>query len=164
MPVARILVVHGPNLNLLGTREQRIYGQTPLAEIDQTLDQYAQKAGHRIEFFQSNHEGALVDYIQQHGVQADMLIINPAAYTHTSVAIRDAILAVHLPVIEVHLSNVYQREAFRRQSYLTDIVVGQVAGFGPHSYVLALAAACHLLQQQAEMVRREEGNRGALHE
>jgi 3-dehydroquinate dehydratase II len=152
MLVARILVVHGPNLNVLGTREQQIYGQTSLAEIHQTLSQYAQKAGHSIECFQSNHEGALVDYIQQHGVQADMLIINPAAYTHTSVAMRDAILAVRLPVIEVHLSNVYQRE---------DIAVGQVAGFGPHSYVLALAAACHLLRQQAETVAQEGGNRGA---
>jgi 3-dehydroquinate dehydratase-2 len=161
MLVARILVVHGPNLNLLGTREQQIYGQTSLAEINQTLGQYAQKAGHSIECFHSNHEGALVEYIQQHGVQADMLIINPAAYTHTSVAIRDAILAVSLPVIEVHLSNVYRREAFRRQSYLTDIAVGQVAGFGPHSYVLALAAACHLLHQQAETVAQEGENRGA---
>jgi 3-dehydroquinate dehydratase II len=149
MLVARILVVHGPNLNLLGTREQQIYGQTSLAEIQQTLGQYAQEAGHSIECFQSNHEGALVDYIQQHGAHADMLILNPAAYTHTSVAIRDALLAVRLPVIEVHLSNVYQREAFRRQSYLSDIAVGQVAGFGPHSYMLAVMAACHLLRQQA---------------
>ena len=160
--MARILVVHGPNLNLLGTREQHIYGQTSLAEIHQTLAQSAQQAGHSIEFFQSNHEGALVDYLQQHGAQADMLIINPAAYTHTSVAMRDAILAMRLPVIEVHLSNVYRREAFRRQSYLTDITVGQVAGFGPRSYVLALAAACHLLRQQAETVAQEGGNSGAL--
>jgi 3-dehydroquinate dehydratase-2 len=164
MLVARILVVHGPNLNMLGTREQQIYGRTSLAEIDQMLGQGAQKAGHTIEFFQSNHEGALVDYIQQHGAQADMLIINPAAYTHTSIALRDAILAVSRPVIEVHLSNVHRREAFRRQSYLADIAVGQVVGFGPHSYMLALAAACHLLCQQAETVAQEGGNRGVLRE
>jgi 3-dehydroquinate dehydratase-2 len=109
------------------------------------LCQAAQQQGHTLEFFQSNHEGALVDWLQQHGAQADVLLINPAAYTHTSIAIRDAILAVGLPVIEVHLSNIYQREPFRHQSYLTDIAVGQVAGFGPHSYVLAFEAACHLL-------------------
>ena len=145
--MACILVVHGPNLNLLGTRERQIYGQTSLAEINQMLGQSAQRAGHTLECFQSNHEGALVDCLQQRGAQADVLIINPAAYTHTSIAIRDAILAVGIPTIEVHLSNIHQREPFRRQSYLADIAVGQVAGFGPHSYVLALEAACHVLRQ-----------------
>ena len=145
--MACILVVHGPNLNLLGTRERQIYGQTSLAEINQMLGQSAQRAGHTLECFQSNHEGALVDCIQQRGAQADVLIINPAAYTHTSIAIRDAILAVGIPMIEVHLSNIHRREPFRRQSYLADIAVGQVAGFGPHSYVLALEAACHVLRQ-----------------
>ena len=146
--MARILVMHGPNLNLLGTREPQVYGQTSLAEIDHELQQRAMAAGHELETFQSNHEGALVDCIQQRGTQAALLIINPGAYTHTSIAIRDAILAVGVPVIEVHLSNVYRREPFRRQSYLTDIALGQVAGFGPHSYMLALQAACHWLQQQ----------------
>ena len=152
--MARILVMHGPNLNLLGTREPQIYGQTLLAEIDQELRQRAMAAGHELETFQSNHEGALVDCIQQRGMQAALLIINPGAYTHTSIAIRDAILAVGVPVIEVHLSNIYRREPFRRQSYLTDIALGQVAGFGPHSYMLALQAACHWLQQQESRASR----------
>ena len=152
--MARILVMHGPNLNLLGTREPQIYGQTLLAEIDQELRQRAMAAGHELETFQSNHEGALVDCIQQRGMQAALLIINPGAYTHTSIAIRDAILAVGVPVIEVHLSNIYRREPFRRQSYLTDIALGQVVGFGPHSYMLALQAACHWLQQQESRASR----------
>jgi 3-dehydroquinate dehydratase-2 len=147
--VARILVVHGPNLNLLGTRERQIYGQTTLEEINLMLQACARQAGQTLETFQANHEGALVEYIQQHGARSDCLILNPAAYTHTSVALRDAILAVGLPVIEVHLSNVYRREAFRRQSYITDIAVGQVAGFGPQSYRLAFEAACYWLQQHA---------------
>ena len=146
--MARILMIHGPNLNLLGTREPQVYGQTSLAEINQDLLQRATLAGHELETFQSNHEGALVDCIQQRGAQAALLIINPGAYTHTSVAIRDAILAVGIPVIEVHLSNVHRREPFRRQSYLADIALGQVTGFGSASYALALQAACHWLQEQ----------------
>ena len=146
--MARILVIHGPNLNLLGTREPQVYGQTSLAEINHDLLQRATGAGYELETFQSNHEGVLVDCIQQRGPQAALLIINPGAYTHTSVAIRDAILAVGIPVIEVHLSNIHRREPFRRQSYLADIALGQVVGFGPSSYVLALQAACHWLQEQ----------------
>lgn len=146
--MARILVLHGPNLNLLGTREPQVYGQMALAQIDHELQQRATAAGHEVETFQSNHEGALVDCIQQRGAQAALLIINPGAYTHTSIALRDAILAVDIPVIEVHLSNVQRREAFRRQSYLADIALGQVTGFGSASYVLALQAACHWLQAQ----------------
>ena len=146
--MARILVMHGPNLNLLGTREPQVYGQTSLAEINQDLLQRAALAGHELETFQSNHEGALVYCIQQRGTQAALLIINPGAYTHTSIALRDAILAVGIPVIEVHLSNIHRREPFRRQSYLADIALGQVVGFGPSSYVLALQAACHWLQEQ----------------
>jgi 3-dehydroquinate dehydratase-2 len=153
--VGRILVVHGPNLNLLGQRERQIYGQTSLAEIHQRLSECAQQAGHVVEMWQSNHEGELVDYVQRHGPQADILIINPAAYTHTSVAMRDAILAVNIPTIEVHLSNVHRREAFRRHSYVADIAVGQVAGFGPYSYLLALHAACHWLRQQQEAASSE---------
>lgn len=145
--MARILVIHGPNLNLLGQREQQIYGQTSLAAINQTLQECAQQAGHVLEIVQSNHEGELVDWIQQHGPHAACLIINPAAYTHTSVAIRDAILAVNIPAIEVHLSNVHRRESFRRHSYIADIARGQIAGFGPHSYLLALQAACQLVRQ-----------------
>jgi 3-dehydroquinate dehydratase-2 len=147
--VGRILVVHGPNLNLLGQRERQIYGQTSLAEINQWLSEWAQQAGHTVEIVHSNHEGELVDCIQRHGPQADILLINPAGYTHTSVAIRDAILAVNIPAIEVHLSNIHRREAFRRHSYFADITVGQIAGFGPHSYLLAFQAACQLLRQQS---------------
>jgi len=145
--MARILVIHGPNLNLLGTREPQVYGRTTLAEINQLLLQRAAAAGHVVDIVKSNHEGALVDCIQQQGVQAAVLIMNPGAYTHTSVALRDAIIGVGLPVIEVHLSNVHRREAFRRQSYLADIALGQVVGFGAESYLLALQAACHWLQQ-----------------
>ena len=148
--MGRILVIHGPNLNLLGQRERQIYGQTSLAAINQLLCECARQDGHEVEIFQSNHAGELVDYLQHRGPQADILIINPAAYTHTSVAIRDAILAVNIPAIEVHLSNVYQRESFRQHSYFADIAVGQVAGFGPHSYLLALQAACYLLQPQVD--------------
>src|SRR4030095_5713585 len=150
--MARILVMHGPNLNLLGTREPQLYGQTSLAEIDQELRQCAMAAGHELETFQSNSEGALVDYIQQRGTEAALLILNAGAYTHTSIALRDAILAVGMPVIEVHLSNVYRREPFRRQSYLADIALGQVAGFGSYSYIVALQAALHWLQQQESRV------------
>jgi 3-dehydroquinate dehydratase-2 len=140
--MGHILVIHGPNLNLLGTREPGIYGATSLPEINQRLQQDAEDAGHTLSFFQSNHEGAIVDYIQQQGAEADILIINPGAFTHTSVAIRDAILAVALPAIEVHLSNIHQREPFRHHSYFSDICIGQVVGFGPQSYRLALQAAC----------------------
>ena len=108
--MARILIAHGPNLNLLGSREQHIYGTTTLADINQNLQQEASRLGHEAECFQTNHEGALIDWIQTRGRQADMLILNPAAFTHTSVALRDAILGVSIPVIEVHLSNIYRRE------------------------------------------------------
>ena len=148
--MAHILILHGPNLNLLGTREQHIYGTVTLADINQRLCHAAAAAGHKVSIFQSNHEGELVDLIQQHGRQAAMLLINPGAYTHTSVALRDAILAVHVPVIEIHLSNIYRREAFRHQSHLTDIAVGQIAGFGPQSYLLALQAACHLVSSDGD--------------
>lgn len=140
--MGHILVIHGPNLNLLGTREPGIYGATTLPEINQRLQQEAEAAGHTLSYFQSNHEGAIVDHIQQQGAEADILIINPGAYTHTSVAIRDAILGVALPAIEVHLSNIHQREPFRHHSYFSDICIGQVVGFGPQSYSLALQAAC----------------------
>ena len=148
--MAYILVMHGPNLNLLGKRERQIYGQISLEEINAQLQREAQQKGHTLEVFQSNHEGELVDYIQQRGPRADLLIMNPAAYTHTSVALRDAILAVEIPLIEVHLSNIYQREPFRHRSYLTDIAIGQVVGFGAVSYHLALEAADHLLRRPAK--------------
>lgn len=149
--MARILVIHGPNLNLLGRREPQLYGATTLEEINHLLHQEATRAGHEVAFFQSNHEGILVDWLQQHGPTAQLLILNPAAYTHTSVALRDAILAVGIPVIEVHLSNIHRREAFRRHSYIADIALGQIAGFGPQSYLLALQAACALLQHPEKL-------------
>lgn len=140
--MGHILVIHGPNLNLLGKREPGIYGHTSLAEINRQLQEEAETAGHTLSAFQSNHEGAIVDHIQQHGPQTDILIINAGAYTHISVAIRDAILGVDLSTIEVHLSNIHQREPFRHHSYLSDISIGLVVGFGPQSYSLALQAAC----------------------
>lgn len=148
--MARILIAHGPNLNLLGSREQHIYGSTTLADINSDLEREASRLGHETEILQTNHEGVLVDWIHTHGPRADFLILNPAAFTHTSVALRDAILGVAVPVIEVHLSNIYRREPFRAHSYIADIAVGQVAGFGPHSYGLALQAAHRVLNRETE--------------
>lgn len=138
----KILVLHGPNLNLLGEREPAVYGSTTLAEIDGALGESAQEAGHTLESLQSNAEHALVERIQaaRHDGTA-FILINPAAFTHTSVAIRDALAAVRIPFIEVHLSNPHAREPFRRQSYFSDLAVGVVAGFGAHSYRYALDAA-----------------------
>lgn len=134
-----ILVLNGPNLNLLGTREPQVYGSTTLDEINAELVALAAKAGSRLECFQSNHEGALIDRIQATRIDGtDFAIINPGAFTHTSVAIRDAFAGVALPFIEVHLSNVHKREAFRHHSYLSDIAVGVIVGLGVHGYRLAL--------------------------
>jgi 3-dehydroquinate dehydratase II len=144
--MARLLVLHGPNLNLLGSREPGIYGQTALATIDADLAERATAAGHTLESFQSNAEHALVERIQSARGQADFILINPAAFTHTSVAIRDALAAVAIPFIEVHLSNPHTREPFRHTSYFSDLAVGVVAGFGPLSYGLALAAAVRRLE------------------
>lgn len=143
---ARVLVIHGPNLNLLGDREPEIYGRTSLAEIDRRLRALGRELGMSLETFQSNSEGAIVDRIQQARGRADVLVINPAAYTHTSVAIRDAVGALGVPLIEVHLSNVYRREPFRHHSTLADIAHGRIMGFGPESYMLALRAAAGLVQ------------------
>ena len=136
-----VLVVHGPNLNLLGEREPEVYGRTRLADIDRELRKQGSEFGMKVETFQSNSEGAIVDRIQQARGKAEVLIINPGAYTHTSVAIRDAILAVNVPVIEVHLSNVYRREPFRHHSTIADVAYGRIMGFGAESYSLALRAA-----------------------
>jgi 3-dehydroquinate dehydratase II len=144
--MARLLVLHGPNLNLLGTREPGIYGHTALAAIDADLADRAAAAGHGLESFQSNAEHALVDRIQAARGNVDFILINPAAFTHTSVAIRDALAAVGIPFIEVHLSNPHAREPFRHTSYFTDLAVGIVAGFGPLGYGLALTAAIRRLE------------------
>jgi 3-dehydroquinate dehydratase-2 len=140
--MAKLLVLHGPNLNLLGTREPEVYGRTTLAEIDATLRQRADAAGHALESFQSNAEHELVDRVQAAREDGTAFaLVNPAAFTHTSVALRDALAAVALPFIEVHLSNPHAREAFRRTSYFSDLAVGIVAGFGAASYRYALDAA-----------------------
>ncbi|MES2671350.1 MAG: type II 3-dehydroquinate dehydratase [Pseudomonadota bacterium] len=139
--MARLLVLHGPNLNLLGTREPGIYGNATLASIDADLAERAAAAGHALDSFQSNAEHALVDRIQAARGHVDFILINPAAFTHTSVAIRDALAAVAIPFIEVHLSNPHAREPFRHTSYFTDLAVGIVAGFGASGYGLALTAA-----------------------
>ena len=136
----RVLVVHGPNLNLLGTREPDVYGDTTLEEIDSALVAQGKAAGVEVRCFQSNHEGVLVDRIQEARAWARGILINPGGFTHTSVALRDALLAVDLPIVEVHLSNVHARESFRRHSYVSEIAVGVVTGFGPLGYRLGLTA------------------------
>jgi len=146
-PCRDILVLHGPNLNLLGSREPDTYGSVSLADIDRDLLSLADKAGYRLRSFQSNHEGELVDLVQQHGPQVAGVLINPAAYTHTSVALRDVFLAVDVPLVEVHLSNIHRRESFRHHSYLADVAVGQVMGFGAASYRLGLQALIDHLDQ-----------------
>ena len=139
---ARILVLHGPNLNLLGTREPEVYGRTTLADIHASMETRARAAGVMLESFQSNHEGELIDRVQSAREQGvGFIIINPGGYTHTSVALRDAFAAVAIPFIEVHLSNVHSRESFRKHSYFSDIAVGVIAGLGAQGYELALEAA-----------------------
>ena len=142
----RFLVLHGPNLNLLGKREQSIYGQTSLKAVNAAIARLAKQQRVRVEIRQSNVEGKLVTWIQEARRRYDAIIINPAAYTHTSVAIRDAIAGVGLPTIEVHLSNIYRREDFRHHSYVAGVAVGQISGFGPSGYLLALRAAIDHLQ------------------
>ena len=134
----KILIINGPNLNLLGTREPEIYGKTTLKDIEAELKNRAEKLNVEVECFQSNHEGEIVDKICGAKGNFDAIIINPAAYTHTSVAIRDAFAAIDIPAIEVHISNVYSREEFRHNSLIAPVVVGQIAGLGIQGYLLAL--------------------------
>ena len=136
--MGKILVMNGPNLNLLGTREPEIYGTLPLADIHERLRRRANEVGLDIEFMQSNHEGVLVDTIQRARRTVDYIILNAAAFTHYSIAIRDAIAAIDVPVIEVHLSNIHQREEFRHTSVIAPVALGQIAGFGAESYMAAL--------------------------
>lgn len=158
--MARILVLHGPNLNLLGIREPEHYGTLRLSEIDRRISDLAGKEGVAVEIFQSNSEGALVDRIQQALGKFDALVINPAAYTHTSIAIRDAILSVGIPTIEVHLSNIHSREAFRRTSLISDVVVGQVSGFGPQSYLLGFLGAIEYLRGPVQVRKGRKKGEG----
>ena len=145
----KILVLHGPNLNMLGLREPGIYGHLTLAEINQRLQDVADAAGIEIRCLQSNHEGVLVDEIQGAREWADAILINPGAYTHTSIALRDAVSAVGLPTVEVHLSNIHAREEFRHRSFIAPAALGQICGFGPNSYLLGLRALIEHLNSQA---------------
>lgn len=153
--MAKILVLHGPNLNLLGTREPEVYGHATLAEIDAELAANARASGSELASFQSNAEHELVERV--HAARKDgteFILINPGAFTHTSVALRDALAAVKIPFIEVHLSNPHAREAFRRQSYFSDIAVGVIAGFGAQSYQFALRGALDYLQEHHSTLAR----------
>jgi 3-dehydroquinate dehydratase-2 len=140
----KILVIHGPNLNLLGKRETSIYGNLTLEDINNSIKGLAKELEVEVSVRQSNHEGEIVDMIQNSG-DFDAIVINPAAYTHTSVAIRDAIAAVNIPAIEVHISNIHQREEFRHRSLIAPVVSGQISGFGPDSYLLGLRAAVSIV-------------------
>lgn len=142
----KILVLHGPNLNLLGRREPDVYGSVTLDEINIGISSLARELGAEVSFFQSNHEGALVDEIHRAIGRFDAIIINPGAYTHTSVALRDAVAAAGIPTIEVHLSNIHKREEFRRHSYIAPVAAGQISGFGADSYLLALRAAVGIVR------------------
>lgn len=145
-----ILVLHGPNLNLLGRREPGIYGSTTLDEINDLLEQDGQKLQVKVFTWQSNHEGVLVDAIHDALGQHQGILINAGAYTHTSVALRDALAAVAIPTVEVHLSNIYQREAFRHHSFIAPVSIGQISGFGVESYRLGLQALVSYLNKQVE--------------
>ena len=141
-----LLVLHGPNLNLLGLREPEIYGSTTLAQVDDSLKLKAKELDVAIDCIQSNHEGVLVDAIHNARGNSSGIVINAGAYTHTSVAIRDALIGVNLPVVEVHISNIYTREEFRHRSYIAPIAVGQISGFGADSYLLGLQALVNHLR------------------
>lgn len=142
----KILFISGPNINLTGTREKRVYGEKTYEEMLQKIRALSSEQDIHCVFFQSNHEGAIVDRIQQSAGDVDGIVINPGAYTHTSVAIRDAILAVSVPVVEVHMSNVYAREAFRKKSLIEDVVGGKICGFGWYSYYLGALALQNIIE------------------
>lgn len=148
-PQTRILVLHGPNLNLLGSREPDVYGRTTLADIHTAMDSRARANGVLLESFQSNHEGQLIDRVQAAGTEGvSFIIINPAGYTHTSVALRDALAAIAIPYVEVHLSNIHAREEFRRHSYFSDKAAGVICGLGAYGYLAALEFALSRLNVQ----------------
>jgi len=141
----KILVIHGPNLNMLGLREPDIYGTTTLETINSNLEELGKRLGLELETFQSNHEGAIIEKIQEAAKIQNGIIINPAAFTHTSIAIRDALLLLDIPVIEMHLSNIYKREPFRHKSMMSDVVTAQITGFGVQGYTMALEAMAKLV-------------------
>ena len=143
--MAKIFVLNGPNLNLLGTREPEIYGKTTLQDINDRIERRARKAGIEVDFLQSNHEGVLIDAIQEANHRYDYIIFNAAAFTHYSIAIRDAVAAIDVPVIEVHLSNIHQRETFRHTSVLASVAMAQISGLGAESYMAALEAVIYKL-------------------
>ena len=145
LPQKKILVIHGPNLNMLGQREPEIYGDQSLDEINAQLLKLGEKLGMEIDTFQSNHEGEIVDRIQLAVGSCDGILINPAAYTHTSIAIRDALSLLDIPVIEIHLSNIYKREPFRHKSLIADIAAARISGFGAQGYLLALQGLVKML-------------------
>lgn len=145
----KILVLHGPNLNLLGEREPGVYGSVTLAQINEMLEREANTRQVSLAFLQSNHEGVLIDAIQAARGEYQGILINPGAYTHTSVAIRDAIAAVNIPTVEVHLSNIHQRETFRHYSYIAPVAIGQISGFGDQSYRWGLLALVEHLQSRS---------------
>jgi 3-dehydroquinate dehydratase II len=147
--MGRILLLNGPNLNLLGTREPGVYGRTTLADIERSAQALAQSLGHQLEAFQSNAEAELVNRVQAAAGNADFILINPGALTHTSVALRDALLAVGIPFIEIHISNVHAREEFRHHSYFSDVAAGTITGLGPLGYELALRGADERLRRPA---------------
>ena len=142
----KILVIHGPNLNLLGKRETDVYGHITLEEINKRIGELAEELGMSVDYFQSNSEGELVSEIQKTMDNYKALLINPGAYTHTSIALRDAVAGAGIPTVEVHVSNIYQREDFRKTSMLADVAVGQITGFGVDSYLLGLRAAANLIK------------------
>jgi len=147
----KIAVIQGPNLNMLGVREQHIYGPMKLEDIHEQMKNFATENGVEIEFFQSNLEGEIVDKIQECLGDADGIIINPAAYTHTSIAIRDALSAVQLPAIEVHLSNIHAREEFRQKSLIAPVCAGQISGMGPFGYHMAMVGMAQILKEVEAM-------------
>ncbi|MCF8009748.1 MAG: type II 3-dehydroquinate dehydratase [Clostridiales bacterium] len=146
----KILILNGPNLNLLGKREPGIYGSRGLKQVDDEITSLGNELGVRADFFQSNHEGELVDRLHQAGENEDAIIFNPGAFTHYSYALRDAVAAISIPCIEIHLSNIYAREEFRHHSVIAPVAAGQISGLGPKGYLLALRAAVSLVEKSKE--------------
>ena len=161
----KIVVIQGPNLNMLGVREQNIYGPMKLEDIHTQMKGFAEQSGVEVEFFQSNLEGEIVDRLQECMGDADGIIINPAAYTHTSIAIRDAIAAIQIPTVEVHLSNIHQREAFRHISLTAPVCAGQIVGFGPFGYHLGMVAVIQIMNEVKMLREAQQGKQAqqALH-